>query len=194
VNVSGNDVTFLCKADGPWTQKLQSEASHQVEDAVPPVALCLGPYGSLNPSDYSEGPLFLAAGGIGITPVIAVFKEALNRRVPGVTLLWSIRSPDYLQLPFVKDVLDSAKNDEHVNVIIHATQAKSEELPDSSRSISYRVGRPNIRGYMETAATRGKGPQSGFAFACGPGPLQDEVVKIAGELGFGKSHVETFIF
>lgn len=194
VNVNGDGVTFLCKADGPWTQKLRSEASSHSEDAVPPVALCIGPYGSLNPSDYSEGPIFLAAGGIGITPVIAVFKEALNRRVPGVTLLWSIRSPDYLHLPFVRDVLDAAKNDENVNVIIHATQAKSEELPDSAGNVSYRPGRPNIRECMETAALSGKGPPSGFAFACGPGPLQDEVVRISRELGFGKTHVETFIF
>jgi len=189
-NVRGDRVSVLCKASGKWTQALRKLAEGQ-EQAMPlPSALCTGPYGSLDPSSYSCGPIFLAAGGIGITPVISVFQDCLDRQIPDVTLLWSIRSLEYLKLPVVEDVLRSAAGST-ASVVIYVTKS-NEELPGATSNLEFRAGRPHVPDVMKGVAA--KGASGGFAFACGPEVFQDEVKAVARQYGFEKIHVETFLF
>jgi predicted ferric reductase len=203
VNVTADKVLFLCKTEANWTKKLNSTAremsSSSSASASVPSALVVGPYGGIHPSQYSKPPVFLAAGGIGITPVIAVFQEALRRQVKGVTLLWSIRSVEYLEIPFIRSVLERAGHPNHISdsvkVIVHVTQASGELPASPSSNISYNKGRPNIEEIMRQAASLPIGKlEDGFAFACGPTVLQETVLKTARELGFGQSHIEVFAF
>jgi len=192
INVSGDVVTLLCKSEKGWTNQLRTLAA--LENHSAPTAQIVGPYGGIDPRDYTQGgPVFLAAGGIGITPVISVFSDALRRAVPNVTLLWCIRSSGYLELPFVKGALAAAAgHSRDVTVIVQFTQAKQTELPVSpAANISYKAGRPDIEALIREAAN--DAVEHGFAFACGPVPMQDEVLRVSKQLGFGKSHIETFL-
>ncbi|CAE7809110.1 FRO4 [Symbiodinium sp. CCMP2592] len=190
-NVQSDRVSIFCKAAGPWTQRLRQLAEETQPSGPFPAALCIGPYGSLDPGSYASGPVFLAAGGIGITPVIAVFRDAVRRQVPGVTLLWSIRSLEYLRLPIVEEALFAAAESENASVVIYVSRSRG-ELPPDRRSVSFRAGRPPVA-ELAVAAAKG-GAADGFAFACGPAAFQDEVKRCCREAGFGKIHVETFLF
>ena len=101
--------------------------------------LVSGVYGGLERHRFIDsGDVVLVAGGIGVTPVIAVFREALDTRYGGdrdgdrgdddntqiITFVWAIRSLELLELPVVRDVLAFAKSlpaNDGVNVHIHLT-------------------------------------------------------------------------
>lgn len=79
----------------PWTARLA--ALVQEAKAIPTVRLG-GPYGNTHFDDYANMVLF--AGGIGITPMIAIFNDLLRRAMAGqaprhiktATLVWMTRS------------------------------------------------------------------------------------------------------
>lgn len=200
VNVSDGKVIFLIKEEKGWTKNLRNLALAVGQDsgsgAEFPEALVIGPYGGIHPNEYSQAPVFLAAGGIGVTPVLSVFQECMRRHVPGVTFLWSVRSVSYLEIPFVQQVLEEAAHPScanNVTVVIHVTQHKGALPKPRSANVAFNTGRPNIQAIMEKAV-EGHDPSVGFSFGCGPAVLTDQVTKLSKSLGFGKAHVEVFMF
>ena len=90
----------------------------------------VGFYGGVPASSFTNAPVVLVAGGIGITPVISVFQAALKANVQDVTLIWVIRNISYIDLPVISQLLEDFARGGHsstVNVIVHVTRGDLEE-------------------------------------------------------------------
>jgi len=194
VNVSREKVIFLIKEEQRWTKQLRTFANARPKSD--PVALVVGPYGGIHPNEYARAPVFLAAGGIGVTPVLSVLQEAMRRQVQGVTFLWTVRSAAYLEIPLVQEVLHEASHPSvaaNVSVIVHVTQETGVLPKPPSANVTFNRGRPDIEDIMQKA-TASYNPADGFAFGCGPAVLTNQVTQIAKRLQYGRTHVEVFAF
>jgi len=68
-----------------------------------------GPYGDFKLHKNQTTPAVFLIGGIGITPVRSIIKDAINNKLPlKITLLFSNRTP--ADAPFVSDFEDFAKD------------------------------------------------------------------------------------
>ncbi len=217
VNVDGEKLIFLIAALGQpnsWSRRLLqlSRASYPTggESFASPAAgtMVVGTFAGLSSRHFASSPLLLVAGGIGITPVISVFRSALRAKTRNVTLVWSVQSSAMLDLPFVKDVLLEAVSSEidQLRVYLHVTRG---EIKDSSfagcKHVKVASGRPDLKklvselveGFEGSRASAGifrLAPNTGFGFACGPPVMQDEVAGLCNQHGFEHFHVETFLF
>ena len=78
---------------------------------------------------FTNAPVVLVAGGIGITPVISVFQAALKANVQDVTLIWVIRNISYRH--GISQLLEDFRARGHsstVNVIVHVTRGTWKNL------------------------------------------------------------------
>ncbi|KAL8139942.1 hypothetical protein V2J09_005963 [Rumex salicifolius] len=116
----GNHVAVLAKVLGDWTMKLDRRVSsvcHGDEDCeegnstqlcqtrIPLAVSIEGPYGHETPYFLMYKNLVLVAGGIGISPFLAIMKDLLYRIKEGrrifpntVLLIWAIKTSDELSL------------------------------------------------------------------------------------------------
>ena len=129
----------------------------------------LRPGGNVHWDPVTDPALSLMlAGGIGITPVLAVLQHAQRRQVPA-TLVWTVRSLDLLALPLMDLGVDLAGS------VVHLTGDADQEAHASGArtAATLKRGRPDVRAYLADAAS------GAFVFACGPQGLQDEVAQAA---------------
>jgi predicted ferric reductase len=120
-----------------WTRRLydaviagNKNAGAGAASAVTGNVTVVGFYGGVLSASFTNTPVVLVAGGIGITPVISVFQAALKARARDVTLVWVIRRSTMLELPVVSQVLEDFAGGEYaatVDVIVHVTRGKVEE-------------------------------------------------------------------
>jgi predicted ferric reductase len=114
---SGNEVQFSIKAVGDWTRKL---ADVQVGDE----ALIHGPFGAFTSVAVEpDSRLLMIAGGIGITPFLAMirgFAETDSAR--RITLVWSVRTEADA---FARDELDElASRLPNLRAVVHITDGE----------------------------------------------------------------------
>ena len=236
INVRGDRVVCLCKTMHPiadkkscgcqrrcvpgggttWTERLSALASSAPDDHGLGAlgTQIIGPFAGLHDVDFNTSPLVLVAGGIGITPVISVYERALFLGVDDITLVWSIRSTALLELPVVRDILEStalSAGEGTIDVRIHVTRGevsdpvaeRLQELPH----ITLCKGRPALPEIIAGVVSRavvsdsaaplvpGGLPEGmGFGFACGPMPLQTELASLCKKAKFDRVHTETFEF
>lgn len=109
---SDQHLAFVIQADGAWTKRLQSCVTKAMAGSDGPVSMPArlhGPVGSVGLDWESERyKIFvLVAGGIGITPMMAIYRhlaeqKCRGRPVEAVELIWSTRSRK-----LVEDIVDA---------------------------------------------------------------------------------------
>ncbi|XP_037491675.1 ferric reduction oxidase 7, chloroplastic [Jatropha curcas] len=96
-----NRISLLIKAAGDWTNGLNDnvETNNKIRASVE------GPYGNRLPYHLMYEILVLVAGGIGISPFIAVLSDVIHRINQGktclprnITLVWAVKKSDELSL------------------------------------------------------------------------------------------------
>lgn len=107
---STGTITFHIKAVGPWTRKLAALAlTNGVGDALSSMHASVDGFYGRSGDFYESSSLLLVAGGIGITPMLALFQELHARAVHAaksgtgetkhvqhVRLIWVIREVELL--------------------------------------------------------------------------------------------------
>ncbi|KAL9229359.1 hypothetical protein vseg_004835 [Gypsophila vaccaria] len=107
-------MSVLVKVLGGWTDKLKSKISSRNEerqDLIQPQLQSLitasveGPYGHESPYHLTYKHLVLVAGGIGISPFLAVLSDIMHRLKDGkpcisrnILIIWAIKTSDELPL------------------------------------------------------------------------------------------------
>ncbi|KAK6159730.1 hypothetical protein DH2020_003111 [Rehmannia glutinosa] len=108
-------LAILIKVLGDWTQKLErhissiSEKEPETEQLLRPyseiTASVEGPYGHESPYHLTYENLILVAGGIGISPFLAILSDVLHRINDGksclprnILIIWAVKTSDELPL------------------------------------------------------------------------------------------------
>ncbi|KAG0558552.1 hypothetical protein KC19_10G036900 [Ceratodon purpureus] len=148
----GDDrLKVLIKPYGEWTHQLQDEVIAAVKPGPCPFAIKAaveGPYG--HESDYflHYETLILVAGGIGVSPFVAILRDLLHRYQRGqpnlpsdVTLIWAVQKSEELQLlDLVSASTICPDYNQKLNLHVHAfvtreTQPRTlEQAPETSDS------------------------------------------------------------
>ncbi len=169
--IAGNrdgEVEFDVKAVGDWTQGLAAVTAGSE-------ARLHGPFGAFTMAEIgSVSPLLFLAGGIGITPLLAMVRElAATDSQRRVRLIWSVREE---QDAFARDELDELAG----------------RLPNLSITVWVSHG-PGGRGWLDAAALgtllEGTDLARTEAFLCGPPPFMDAMARNLGGLGLPKAQV-----
>lgn len=202
------NVTFHIKNMGKntWTARLARVYGRDASFDSLPVVNIDGPYGNPPPfMDEQHDTLLLVAGGIGITPIISIFKDQYqlhrqshpnSKMLKHVYLLWVVR--DMSSLEMFREVFDDISNDPHCqskfHIILRVTQrsfSKAYSLTAETTPLNPQpiMGRPNLlQEFGDIAQTCGKNV---LAMVCGPNVMIKEVQSAAYKFKFDL-HVETF--
>lgn len=151
------DLTVKREANGraSWHVHEMLQIGHRVSVS--------GPSGRFTFDKEKENAVLLIAGGVGITPVMSILRDLVDRSWPGqIDLIYSIRSAD--ESIFARELDEIAA--EHPNVRVHRTITR-DAPPDWT-------GR---RGRIDASAIRELVPDAGRrrAFVCGPNEMADAV-------------------
>jgi len=198
------NITFHIKDMGKntWTARLARIYGSSKINSLPLVNLD-GPYG--NPPSLSAcANLVLVAGGIGITPILSIFKEQYQLhkqnhpnsiRMRHIYLIWVVR--DTAMLEMFRDVFDEISYDSRLQSKFHIhlrvtqrsfsnTYTMTASAPINPQPV---LGRPNLnQEFTDIARTCGG---SVLAMVCGPNSMITEVQNAAYKHKFDL-HVETF--
>ncbi|CAM6048122.1 unnamed protein product [Sphagnum compactum] len=147
----GNDqLKILVKPYGDWSLKLQDMVSQAVKPMPCPFSINVaveGPYG--HESDYFlwYESLILVAGGIGITPFIAILRDLLHRHqrqqpnLPrDLTLIWAVKKSKELQildLVSPSSICPDYDMKLNLNVQLFVTQEEETEEAEAEPVISH---------------------------------------------------------
>lgn len=208
-------ITFHIKNMGKntWTSRLARIYGIDSESfsSIPtlPIVNIDGPYG--NPPDFTEHRnIILVAGGIGITPIISIFKDLYRlhrqnhvktRQIKNVYLLWVVRDVQSLDMfrDFFDEVMDTASTDTIVasmfHIMLRVTQRSfsAPKVVDGADPAAINptpvMGRPNMqREFSDIARVSGS---DAIAMVCGPAPMVAEVENASYQCKF-ELHMETF--
>ncbi|KAM5574160.1 ferric reduction oxidase 7, chloroplastic-like [Rosa sericea] len=99
-------ISVLIKAIGKWTEKLRDSALKNLELPCTKLTISVeGPYGHEKPYHMMYENLILVAGGIGISPFLAVLSDILHSVKEGkpclprnILLVWAVKRSDELSL------------------------------------------------------------------------------------------------
>jgi 3-phenylpropionate/trans-cinnamate dioxygenase ferredoxin reductase subunit len=170
----GDDVQFSIKAVGDWTRRLP-------EVQVGTEAVIHGPFGAFTCVETEpDRHLLMIAGGIGITPFLAMvrgFAETDSAR--RITLVWSVRTEGDA---FARDELDELRGRlPNLRVVVRVTDGE------------------NGQGWLDEAALAeiaGNSLAESEVFLCGPPPFMASMRKALRSLGVRcrQIHAERFAY
>jgi ferredoxin-NADP reductase len=129
---------------------------------------------------YDGSPLFLAAGGSGIAPLMAMLRHRANSGTTVPTrLLYSSRS--YEEIIYRQELERLSANDTSLRVIHTLTRGRPTDWTGYGRRIDLAM-------LAETAWPSAEKP---LAFVCGPTALVEAVADYLLELGYGPERIKT---
>jgi len=201
-------VTFHIKNMGKntWTARLaRIYGRDSAVDALPVINID-GPYGNPPPfKGQHHDTLLLVAGGIGITPIVSIFRDQYqlykqnhpdSQQLKHVYLLWVVR--DLSSLEMFREVFDDISSDSNCqskfHIMLRVTQrsfSKAYNMTTDAAPLNPQpiMGRPNLhQEFGDIARECGKHV---LAMVCGPTLMVKEVQSAAFKFKFDL-HVETF--
>ena len=168
-------VQMIIRKNGDFTRTLS---------AVPegaPVAVD-GPYGHFTPpaGDGMRGlPLYLLAGGIGITPMLSMVRDERTRERHPITLAWSVRSES--------DLRSAPEIDAYRNEITFVPVVSEYGVANASGS---GTGRFMDRPMLETIITIAHRQAAEF-YVCGPPGFLTSVTASLRAMGIGRRNIHS---
>lgn len=126
--------------------------------------------------------IVLIAGGIGITPLISIFRSIRDQEPDTqVALIYSAHAPE--DFVFAEEIRSSANEYEHVLAVFTCTDEARTELPDWVHF------QEHVDGFFLKSMNL---PAQAHYFICGPAPMLSEVEKqlLALEVPAGQIHYE----
>ena len=141
-------ISILIKVLGTWTDKLKSiitdvqeQTRSDSESQTGRITACIeGPYGHESPYHLMYENLILVAGGIGISPFLAILSDIIHRIEEGmpcmpknVLVLWSVKKSTELSLLAAVDAqsISSSVSDKlHLDIQAFVTQESQPPLED----------------------------------------------------------------
>ncbi|XP_051135277.1 ferric reduction oxidase 6-like [Andrographis paniculata] len=138
-----NHIAVLIKVLGNWTERLQNHISSA--GCAKMTASVEGPYGHESPYYLTYENLILVAGGIGISPFLAILSDVLHRVKDGkpclprkILIVWAIKKSD--ELPLLQtigiDSLYPASPDSlNIEIQTYVTRESGPSLEDGKPAI-----------------------------------------------------------
>lgn len=197
------------------TAKNLGDFSGDLSAVQPGAAVAIdGPYGIFRADRLpAERPLVLVAGGIGITPFLAMLGDAATTAQRRVHLVWSVRDPaEFFDLAFLEETV--ARSAGRLSVDLHVTgslaapadgpataapapqpQAASADAPvavapQTATTLRRHAGRVTVSALQQTIPPQ----ESPAYFLCGPTAMMETLVAGLRSDGVARSqiHFEAF--
>ncbi|KAJ6803935.1 ferric reduction oxidase 7, chloroplastic-like isoform X1 [Iris pallida] len=141
-----NHMSVLIKVLGEWTEKLRDIVLGDLNQKPHQITACVeGPYGHESPYHLMYENLILVAGGIGISPFLAILSDVLHRvneRKPclpkNILVIWAVKKTKELSLLSavnVKSISSSAFDKLHLDIQAYVTQESEAPLGQSTLSM-----------------------------------------------------------
>jgi len=204
-----NIISFHIKNMGKssWTSRL-SELCKIVDGGVGgeikpptsslPVVNIDGPYGS--PPTFHTSSVVLVGGGIGITPLISLFKDQYfyhqtsklaSNTVKHITLLWIVRDIATIKIfeNMLLKILTNTTTAQTFDVILYTTKVP-DDVEGKHVTLTPKLGRPMLREELSSIVNKHKKHTS--VMVCGPRHLVYETRNVCYTLGVKELHEETF--
>lgn len=200
----GSTLTFHIKNMGKdtWTSRLSRiycSPDYQVDPL--PIVNVDGPYGR-PPSFEDYETVILVAGGIGVTPLISIFKDQYqlhkeghpgSQHIKNIYLIWVVRDISYLEMfRYVFDDIAHDHNSQdkfHIKFCVTRRSFSKSLVEHSPLEPQPTMGRPNI--HQEFADIAKSGNKNVMTLVCGPQLMINEVQNAAFFFKFDL-HTETF--
>lgn len=140
-------ITILIKVLGGWTAKLKEsilkDPSSEDKEATKMTVSVEGPYGHESPYYLKYENLILVAGGIGISPFLAILSDILHRARDGknvpskVLVVWAVKKSDELPLLSTVDmesICPSFSNKLSLEIQIYVTRESGPNWLEEGRA------------------------------------------------------------
>nr|CAG8474216.1 2565_t:CDS:2 [Entrophospora candida] len=206
-SLNNNISTIHLKTIGKFTNLLFDRASRESYAMNPTLKISIeGPYGKSSVQFMDYDTVILFSGGIGVTPMISILRNLVDRLVSGMTIatntiyfVWAVPNLDSYhwfstELQEIQDKFNIIANNSYIlDIQVFVTRPNINDNISTS-SILY-AGRPKFEGIMQSA----KRYQSSGDVAvgvCGPSLMLKDVTNAATSQSTRKGlfivHTETF--
>lgn len=171
--------SFIIAHTGDWTR--------QVPGLVPGDSVVLdGPFGLFSHLALPPGvPLVMVAGGIGITPMLAMLQYISDSRIfRTVFLVWSCKTRADMVLPDVFESLE--KQIPNLRIIRHFTRepnSPDKNRPKTSRPATNRLNRDRLATLLRNA------DRDSHCFVCGPPGFMNTMCRDLADLCFARRRI-----
>ena len=127
----------------------------------------------LSPRGARKCAVFVA-GGIGVSPMLGLYRHHVAEQRPPVKFLYSVPTQD--DLVFFDSLKQLLRPDDALTLTL--TQSSQWESPGSESNIHYQLG----RGLAQFLTSTSKEDNTIY-YICGPPPMQDEAISILHQHG-----------
>eukprot|EP01080_Neovahlkampfia_damariscottae_P010064 gene10064-2486_t len=161
-----------------------------------------GPYGNTSIHYDNYQAILLAAGGIGVTPMISMLQhyssllqEGKTKKLQKIYFVWVVRTVDSLE--WFEELFNSIKHSKYVQLIIHVTRPNEESDNLLSNKVEYEKGRPIYSDIFDEIENDFSDQRLFGCYACGPSVMISTLDKICWKRSSIKKswhfHKETFL-
>jgi predicted ferric reductase len=161
-----------------------------------------GPYGSLSIHYDHYKSILLAAGGIGVTPMISMLQhfsklilDGKCKRLEKIFFVWVVR--DVNTIDCFQDVFASLMHSKKVQLMIHVTKSSTESENLLGHKIPFEIGRPNYEDIFDEIENEFENERIRGCYVCGPSTMISQLDKLCWKRSkCGTSwhiHKETFL-
>lgn len=142
--------------------------------------LISGPFGKFILSDDHEKLHVFLAGGIGITPIRSIIKNATDQKLPHkIVLLYSNKTPE--DIIFRKDLDTFTAENPNINIIHTITQPEESKISWSGRT--GRIDEAMIREYVTDL-------ENAIFYICGSPSMVEALNEIVKEMGISEENLK----
>lgn len=193
-------IVVLVKPDGVWSRKLAKHIEQSPNDDVAVKMVMHGPVGSValewQSNRYQSFIIF--AGGIGITPMLSIYRHLANqarrgRQLKVVYLIWCMRNKqiveDVVQSQMqagsltIEDGLEGSDDNGFTCKLFLSKGDERYAVSDEERivlgNVQWNVGRPKVGELFDDFTRRHSDHDRVAVLGCGPGSLTADVCKQA---------------
>ncbi|EFC40130.1 predicted protein [Naegleria gruberi] len=181
-----SSIEFTCHVKNlgrGWTKKLADFAMKRKYSAASIFARVEGPYGKLSVDLNTYSTVVLIAGGIGVTPINAIYNEITSNKVnaskQNIYVLWTMKDEHMIQL-FPNLTQPSSQ----VKQSFYITGENHKQVNESDTSYQYHYNmRPNFGKFFHMVSETVGSDNSVAVVVCGPTQMNVDVYNAARRVG-----------
>ena len=117
-----------------------------------------------------QHPAIMIAGGIGISPVLGLYRQHVIEKRPPVKFFYSVSTEE--EVVFRNELEQLIRPNDHLTITLTQSNTWNQQQQSPPNNIDYQVGRTMTAFLKETLL-----PDNAIYYVCGPPSMQDEALE-----------------